>query len=107
MTNNGIVKVRSHYIRDLSKIGRDLSKVMIIDNLPENFRMQINNGLPIITWTDNMRDIQLRDLCIILEDIHKYKVSDVRVIIKRLKEEILKTKNVNNPYFKIDISKLM
>ncbi len=107
MTNSGVVKVRFYYIRDLSKIGRDLSKVIIIDNLPENFRLQNNNGLPIITWTDNMRDTQLRDLSIILEDIYKNKVTDVRVIIKRLKDEILKSKNVNNPYFKIDISKLM
>jgi TFIIF-interacting CTD phosphatase-like protein len=107
MTNNGVVKVRSCFTRDLSKIGRDLSKVIIIDNLPENFRMQNNNGLPIITWTDNMRDTQLRDLSLILEDIYKHKVTDVRVIIKRLKDEILKSKNVNSPYLKIEISKLM
>lgn len=50
----------------MSKIGRDNSKVIIIDNLPENFRLQPNNGLPIKSFTDEMKDSHLTDLLRIL-----------------------------------------
>ena len=54
-------------IRDLSKIGRDLSKTMIVDNLPDNFKLQINNGFPIKNFIDDMRDTQIIDLGKILK----------------------------------------
>ena len=53
--------------RDLAKIGRNLNKTIIVDNLPENFRNQPNNGLGIKTWTDDMNDTELQDLLRILK----------------------------------------
>jgi len=38
-------------VKDLIKTGKDLSKVLIIDNIPENFRRQPDNGIFINTWT--------------------------------------------------------
>ena len=54
-----------------------------------------------------MRDTQLKDLTKLLSDIHKYKVQDVRHVVKRLKEDILKQKNVNSPYLKVDVAKYL
>jgi len=45
----------------LSLLGRNLSKIIMIDNLADNFRLQPNNGLPIKTWNDEIKDNQLFD----------------------------------------------
>ena len=113
--NNNIFKYRLYrqhitiselnIFKDLDKIGRDLSKTIIIDNLRDNFKMHPNNGIFIKTWTSDINDIQLRDLKKILKDIVKYNVDDVREIILKMNDEIRISKNVINPYSNIDISK--
>ena len=93
--------------KDLSKIGRDLNKTIIIDNLRENFKMQPNNGIFIKTWTSDVNDTQFRDLKRILKDIVELNVTDVKYIISRMNEDIRLSKNVINPYANIDISKYL
>lgn len=58
----GFIKVRYLFYQDLSKIGRDNSKTIIVDNIPENFRLQPFNGFAIKTFIDDMRDTNLIDL---------------------------------------------
>lgn len=41
---------RGTYLKDLSRIGKDLTKTVIVDNLPENFSMQPHNGIAIKSW---------------------------------------------------------
>jgi TFIIF-interacting CTD phosphatase-like protein len=48
-------------------IGRDLSRTMIIDNICNNFKSQPDNGFPIKTWTDDIKDSHLNDLLSILK----------------------------------------
>ena len=93
--------------KDLSKLGRDLSKVIIIDNLKENFKMQPNNGIFIKTWTNDINDVQFKDLLKILKDIVLYNVNDVRPIIQKMNDEIKISRNIIRPYGNINISKLM
>ena len=93
--------------KDLSKLGRDLSKIIIIDNLKENFKMQPNNGLFIKTWTNDVNDKQLKDLLKILKDIAINNVDDVRPIIQKINEEIKFRGNLINPYSKINIQKIL
>ena len=55
-------------VKDLSKLGRDLNKVIIIDNIEENFRLQPKNGLNIIDFEGDEKDNEFQFL---LEDLLK------------------------------------
>lgn len=44
------------YIKDLSRIGRDLSKTIIVDNIAENYMLQPYNGIHIRTWFSDPQD---------------------------------------------------
>ncbi len=39
----------------------------MLDNLPENFRLQANNGFHIKTWSDEIKDTNLIDFLRILK----------------------------------------
>jgi Dullard-like phosphatase family protein len=93
--------------KDLTKLGRDLSKVIIIDNLKENFKMQPNNGIFIKTWTNDINDVQFKDLLKILKDIVMYNVNDVRTVIQKMNDEIKISRNIVRPYGNINIAKLI
>ena len=96
------------FVKDLSRIGRDLSKMIIIDNLGDNFKLQPDNGIQIGTWLDDMKDTQLEDLGKILKDIIEKKPNDIRPIIKKVKEEANKKirNNMNiSPFKGVDVSK--
>ena len=57
----------TNYIKDLSRIGRPLSRIIIIDNLSENFQLQPDNGIMIRSWFDNPQDTALSELAPILK----------------------------------------
>ena len=96
------------FCKDLSKIGRDLGKTIIVDNLADNFKLQPNNGIHIWTWLEDMKDTQLNDLGKILKDLVIKQPGDVRPIIKKFKDDINKKmrNNMNiNPFKDVDINK--
>ncbi|MFM7857954.1 MAG: HAD family hydrolase [Flammeovirgaceae bacterium] len=62
------VKVSETLIKDLSMIGRDLAKCIIVDNIPQNFRLQKENGIFIKSfYSDNKNDDSLIQLAPILK----------------------------------------
>ena len=93
--------------KDLNKLGRDLSKVIIIDNMKDNFKMQPNNGLYVKTWINDINDYQFKDLLKILKDIVLLKVIDVRPIIEKINEKINKENNLINPYYNIKVESII
>ena len=93
--------------KDLTKLGRDLNKIIIVDNFKENFKMQPNNGIFIKTWTSDVNDTQFIDLLKILKDIVICNVSDVRPVIQKMNEEIKTSGSLINPYSCINIPKIV
>jgi len=74
-------------IKDLSKLGRDLTKTLLIDNAPENFRLQQENGLEIISWYNDPYDTELLDMMPFLKDLVLNQVEDIRKPLKKYKEK--------------------
>ncbi|KAF0927191.1 hypothetical protein E2562_030995 [Oryza meyeriana var. granulata] len=73
------VPLDGSYIKDLTYIVTDLAKVAIIDNSPEVFQLQEENGIPIKSWTSDRTDHSLFELIPFLEALAV--ADDVRPII--------------------------
>lgn len=81
--------VNNDFIKDISRLGRDLSKVMIIDNMPQNFRLQKENGIFIKTfYGEDQEDSALIELIPILTKIAT-DGGDVRKSLNMFKDDIL------------------
>ena len=63
-------------------MGRDIKKTIIIDNIAENFEMQPENGIQILSWYNDAKDVELQKLEPILKSVVRQGVSDVRDFIK-------------------------
>lgn len=65
------------YIKDLRIIkNRDLKSMVLVDNLVHSFGFQVENGIPIIEWTGNKADVELKHLMDYLLEMKK--ADDVR-----------------------------
>ena len=83
------VIINNIYVKDLTKLGRDLSKIIIIDNMPQNFLLQKDNGIFIKNFFgQDQNDTALIDLIPILLNIASKPNNDVRKELKKYKEEI-------------------
>ena len=79
------------YIKDITKIGRDLNKMIIVDNLGSNFRLNKENGILIYPFYDenNKNDSALIELKKILILIYHKNYNDIREGLKEFKDEII------------------
>ncbi|KAM9093976.1 CTD small phosphatase-like protein isoform 3-T3 [Sarcophilus harrisii] len=62
---------RGNYVKDLSQLGRELSKVIIIDNSPASYIFHPENAVPVQSWFDDMNDTELLDLIPFFEGLSR------------------------------------
>ena len=89
------VIIDNDFVKDLSRVGRPLDKIAIVDNMPQNFRLQKENGINIKAfWGEEVYDTALIDLAPILINIAK-EGGDIRVGLAKYKDEIVKKVSSN------------
>ena len=85
------------FVKDLTRIGRSLDSIIIIDDMPQNFRLQKENGITIKPYFgDDIDDSALYELVPILKHIAEEGI-DVRIGLEKYREEIVKrvTSNIS------------
>ena len=85
-------------IKDLAKLGRDLKKIIIVDNYPDNYSLQPKNGINIIDFEGNKNDDILEYLKNDLIKLAKLNPDDVRYYLKEIQINMNKRGNeiINN-----------
>ncbi|PIO28597.1 hypothetical protein AB205_0119380, partial [Aquarana catesbeiana] len=57
------------YVKDLSRLGRDLKKTIILDNSPASYIFHPENAVPVQSWFDDLGDTELLSLIPIFEEL--------------------------------------
>ncbi|XP_045153608.1 CTD small phosphatase-like protein [Echinops telfairi] len=73
---------RGNYVKDLSRLGRELNKVIIVDNSPASYIFHPENAVPVQSWFDDMTDTELLDLIPFFEGLSRE--DDVYSVLHRL-----------------------
>lgn len=76
---------KGNYVKDLSRIGRDLKSTIIVDNSPSSYMFHPENAFPIDSWFDDENDRELLTLLPLLDVMTK--VDDVRLVLDDHKSE--------------------
>ncbi|XP_024239800.1 carboxy-terminal domain RNA polymerase II polypeptide A small phosphatase 2 isoform X1 [Oncorhynchus tshawytscha] len=57
------------YVKDLSLLGRELHKTLILDNSPASYIFHPENAVPVVSWFDDVEDAELLHLLPVFEDL--------------------------------------
>ena len=76
------------FVKDISRIGRDMRKVIIVDNMEQNFRLNKKNGIKIKPFYGEQNDNVLNELSKILILIVKKGYNDLTKALEDCAYEI-------------------
>mmetsp|Transcript_5403 Transcript_5403/g.7929 ORF Transcript_5403/g.7929 Transcript_5403/m.7929 type:complete len:343 (-) Transcript_5403:118-1146(-) len=83
MFRESCLPIEGNYLKDLAVLGpsRPLERAILVDNSPHAFSYNVDNGVPIESWFDNLHDTELMKLELFLD--HLLLEEDVRGVIRR------------------------
>ena len=93
---NHTTKYGDGYVKDLSKLGRDLKRVVIVDNCAENFCLQPKNGLKITDFEGDPEDNELEYLKEDLIEMIEKKPNDIRECLEVIQHKMNERNNTMN-----------
>jgi carboxy-terminal domain RNA polymerase II polypeptide A small phosphatase len=67
------------FVKDMARVGRRMEDIIIIDNSPNSYQFQPENGIPILSWYDDPTDIELMRFVPALRLLAQ--VDDVRPVV--------------------------
>ena len=73
-------------IKDLSKLGRDLDKIIILDDTPENFILQKRNGIYLKPWRGEKSDKCLLWISSVFLNFVVLDCKDIRDVLEEFKQ---------------------
>jgi len=69
-----------YYVKDLSRLGRPIRDVMLLDDNPNAYLFQPENAIPINSWYDDQSDTELAEVQVLLDAILKSERSCVTTL---------------------------
>ncbi|KAK1285763.1 Mitochondrial import inner membrane translocase subunit TIM50 [Acorus calamus] len=76
------------FTKDLGGIGRDLKRVVIVDDNPNAYALQPENAVPVRPFVDDLKDTELKGLVEFLEVLERFEDTRDAVAYYRLKNDV-------------------
>jgi len=84
---NCVIHEGQFFVKDLSRLGRNLKDCIIIDNSPLSYLFDSKNAIGCTTWLGNQTDTELRDLLPVLNGVLST-TEDVRHVLSANEQTI-------------------
>ncbi|KAK2723001.1 carboxy-terminal domain RNA polymerase II polypeptide A small phosphatase 1-like [Artemia franciscana] len=84
---------RGNYVKDLGRLGRDLHKVLIVDNSPASYIFHPDNAVPVASWFDDLNDTELRDLIPFFERLAE--VDNVYTVLRNPLQSMMQVQSIS------------
>ena len=101
LCRNNCIIMNNDFVKDISILKKDINKIIIVDNLIQNYRLHLENGINIKSFYGEINDKILLELKKILIKIAKLG-GDTRTGIKYFRDDIINkvSSNVYLDYYK-------
>ena len=101
LNRNNCIIMNNDFVKDISILKKDINKIIIVDNLVQNYRLHLENGINIKSFYGEINDKILLELKKILIKIAKLG-GDTRTGIKYFRDDIINkvSSNVYIDYYK-------
>jgi len=75
---------KGSYVKDMCRMGRDITQIMIVDNSPHSYAFNPESAIPCESWFSDRSDRELLDMIPFLEQLADPAVTDIREKLKEL-----------------------
>jgi hypothetical protein len=73
-----------YMVKDLTRLGRRIENVIIVDNSANSYYFQPENALPSLSWIKDRSDYELKDMVPFLKKLAEPQVKDVRQFLSKV-----------------------